>query len=361
MPVDHERMRSWLGIGMMCGSSLDGTDLSLCRYTLSPNGDWSYAFIETETVPYGEKWDERLRSLPELSACDLVREHAAFGRYLGQLLQVFQSRASDSVQVVGVHGHTLFHDPDQGYTFQLGAGETMAAFADCPIVSDFRAKDIALGGQGAPLVPVGERCLFPGIDCFLNLGGIVNLTTPSQAYDICTGNQVLNDLAARIDPTLRFDPEGQNAARGRVFEPLLQQLEAQDYVRREGPKSLGREWYESHLRPILEGCDASVTDLLATYTEHIALQVSRALKSHASVLVSGGGWHNMHLMDRIRFALQGTGVSIVQSEDSDLVLFKEAMIFGFLGLLNLLGKPNVDGALTGSKKSLIGGSFHHPR
>ncbi len=357
-------MRSWLGIGMMCGSSLDGTDLSLCRYTQSSEGNWNFEFIETETVPYGDDWDQRLRILPKGNACDLVREHAAFGHYLGRLLASFRARVSESIEVVGVHGHTVFHDPANGYSFQLGAGEAIAAFVDSPTVCDFRLKDISVGGQGAPLVPVGERCLFPEIDFFVNLGGIVNLTTPSQAYDICTGNQVLNDLAEKLDPTLRFDPGGHHAAQGRVNEALLQQLESLDYVLLEPPKSLGREWYESDLRPRLEDSEASPNDLLATYTEHIALQVARALmveaRSGSRVLVTGGGWYNTYLLDRIRSAVAGTGIDIVNPASADVVLFKEALIFGFLGLLSLLGEPNIDGRLTGARESVVGGSLHHP-
>ncbi len=361
---DDESVGAWFGVGVMCGSSLDGTDLALCRYNRGSDGLWTHDFIATETIPYEEPWGKHLLELPHASAQELASSHVAFGHYLSGLLVDFQARFPEPVHVVGVHGHTVFHDPDRGYTFQLGDGETIAAGLDCPVISNFRTKDIALGGQGAPLVPVGEQLLFPEIDCFLNLGGIVNLTTPVGAYDICTGNQALNELAEKLDPNLRFDPEGRYAAEGRVIESLLAALESQEYILRSPPKSLGREWYESQLHPLLATNEASVRDLLATYTEHIARQVARALEAYEAgspkLLVTGGGYYNTYLLDRIKSLLEVGATAVVDPASSDLVLFKEAMIFGFLGLLNLLGETNIDASFTGARKSVIGGSIHQP-
>jgi anhydro-N-acetylmuramic acid kinase len=357
-------MHSWIGIGVMSGSSLDGVDLSLCRYSWSPDGGWTFEFLASETYPYQSEWIDRLRALPTASALSLAHAHSEYGRLIGHLIRSFQSKTQDSVDFVAMHGHTVFHRADLGYTFQLGEGEVVAAFCDCPLVNNLRSKDVALGGQGAPLVPIGERLLFPDINLFLNLGGIVNISTPTTAFDICIGNQALNDLAVLVDPNLAYDPDGRLASSGTVDGGLLNQLNSLAWFRTPPPKSLDREWYVAAILPLLNRSEASGKDKLATFVEHISFQIERALgeeiRNPEQMLVTGGGWCNRCLLERIRDRLLALNVTLVQPEPAELTLFKESLVFGFLGLLNLLGERNVDETLTGASQSSIGGSLHSP-
>ena len=357
-------MHSWTGIGVMSGSSLDGVDLALCRYSLSSTGEWFYEFLASETYPNHSEWSRRLPALPHASAACLAQAHSDYGRYIGGLIQSFQAQHPDPVDFVAVHGHTVFHRPELGYSFQLGDGEVISAFCDCPLINNLRSKDIALGGQGAPLVPVGERLLFRDTKLFLNLGGIVNLSTPSVAFDICIGNQALNDLAAIFDPTLSFDPDGTLAAAGTVDEELMGQLNSLDWFQSPPPKSLGREWYLTEMLPIIDKSASSTRSKLRTLVEHIASQIENGVRDYyggsGKILVTGGGWYNRCLLGRIRNRLSSLEVTVIESESGELTLFKESLVFGFLGLLNLLGERNVDGGLTGASRSCIGGSLHIP-
>ncbi|MDA7633463.1 anhydro-N-acetylmuramic acid kinase [bacterium] len=357
-------MHSWIGIGVMSGSSLDGVDLSLCRYSCSSNGGWTADFLATETSEYQSEWIERLRALPSASAVSLAQAHSEYGRYIGRLIQSFQAKTQVPVDLVAMHGHTVFHRADLGYTFQLGEGEVVAAYCDCPLVNNLRSKDVALGGQGAPLVPIGERLLFPDIDLFLNLGGIVNMTTPTSAFDVCIGNQALNDLAAIIDPSLSYDPEGLMASSGSVDERLLNDLNSLAWFQSPPPKSLDREWYVAAILPLLNRSEAPGENKLATFVEHISLQIERAarenIRNPGKMLITGGGWHNCFLLDRLRDRLLTLDVTLVEPKPEELTLFKESLVFGFLGLLNLLGERNVDEHLTGASRSSIGGSLHSP-
>jgi anhydro-N-acetylmuramic acid kinase len=348
----------------MSGSSLDGVDLSLCRYSWSSNGGWTFEFLASETSPYQSEWVERLRALPSASAVSLAQAHSEYGQYIGRLIQSFQAKTHASVDFVAMHGHTVFHRADLGYTFQLGEGEVVAAYCDCPLVNNLRSKDVALGGQGAPLVPMGERLLFPDINLFLNLGGIVNISTPTAAFDVCIGNQALNDLAVIMDPSLSYDPEGRMASNGTVNETLLNQLDSLAWFRSPPPKSLDREWYVAAILPLLNRSEAPVENKLATFVEHISSQIERAVRENirnsGQMLITGGGWHNRYLLDRIRDRLLALDVTLVEPESAELTLFKESLVFGFLGLLNLLGERNVDENLTGASQSSIGGSLHSP-
>ena len=357
-------MHSWIGIGVMSGSSLDGVDLSLCRYSWSLNGGWTFEFLASETHSYQPEWIERLRALPSASAVSLARAHSEYGVYIGRLIQSFQAKSRVSVDFVAMHGHTVFHRADLGYTFQLGEGEVVAAYCDCPLINNLRSKDVALGGQGAPLVPIGERYLFPDINLFLNLGGIVNITTPTAAFDVCIGNQALNDLAESVDPSLAYDPEGLLASRGAVDETLLNQLNSLAWFQNPPPKSLDRKWYVEAILPLLKRSETWGENKLATFVEHISIQIETAVSKNSrnscQILVTGGGWYNRCLLDRIRDRLFSLQVTLVEPEPAELTLFKESLVFGFLGLLNLLGERNVDENLTGASRSSIGGSLHSP-
>ncbi len=349
----------------MSGSSLDGLDLAAVRFERSPKGDYAYELLVGECVPYDEERRQQLEGLATASAFDLAHAHAEYARFLGQTLAAFLERNELKPDFVALHGHTVFHQPELGVTFQLGDGEGVAAFCPCPVITNFRSRDVALGGQGAPLVPKGESELFPDFDLFLNLGGIVNLGAREAAFDICVGNQALNALAGRLESPLAYDRDGLLAASGRVDPALLALLRDNPWYQRPPPKSLGREWFDANLKELLAEYDGTVADGLATYVEHVVQEVVRGVRPNSRrgdrCLITGGGWHNHHLRERLCAALDGEGVRVEASVSDLLVDYKEALIFAFLGVLALQGEPNILAGKTGARIASVAGCIHPTR
>jgi anhydro-N-acetylmuramic acid kinase len=344
-------------IGLMSGTSLDGIDLAACTFT-EHEGHWMYTLHHATTLPYSAYWDKLLKELPSKSAQEVFAAHQALGKLYGDCIIDFVAETGFQPQLIASHGHTLFHAPAEGYTVQIGSGAAIAAITGIDTVSDFRSMDVALGGQGAPLVPVGDHFLFPEYDACINLGGIANISLVQGgkrvAWDICPVNMALNELAEREG--LSFDVNGELARCGRLLNDVLNGMQELDFYTQNGAKSLGREWYEQAFRPLLG--QGSAADLCRTVCEHIALQIAQSLKplpADAKVLFTGGGAFNSFLMERIqeRCAQQTT------VPDAGLVNFKEALVFAFLGALNYYGRVNVFDSATGSVKCHIGGAFHY--
>jgi anhydro-N-acetylmuramic acid kinase len=147
-----------ISLGIMSGTSLDGVDLALCRFKEN-KGIWKYDILDAFTIPYTSNWESKLRSAHRLNVQDFLLLHNEYGKYIGNLAKQFLEK-KPSPDIISSHGHTIFHQPDKGFTFQLGNGAAIAATANISTVSDFRSLDVALGGQGAPLVPVGDKLLF---------------------------------------------------------------------------------------------------------------------------------------------------------------------------------------------------------
>ena len=338
----------------MSGTSLDGVDLALCTF-----GKGAFVLEAAKTVPYPAEWEERLRQATQLTGVELTRLDRALGTYLGGLCADFLAGAKAPV-LIASHGHTVFHEPGQGMTLQIGHGPSLRAAAGWPVVYDFRSADVAHGGQGAPLVPIADRDLFTGYDACLNLGGFANVTLtradPLLAFDICPCNTVLNDLANRLG--LAYDAEGAMAERGRVIADLLEVLDGDPYFVQRPPKSLGREFVAERVTPALAAFDgAGVPDLLQTYSEHVAQQLARAIAPQVStgrLLVTGGGARNTFLVERLRVLLQGWEVEL---PDRALVDFKEAIAFAYLGYLHQQGLPGNIPSVTGAGALAVLGSY----
>lgn len=350
-------MKETLAIGLMSGSSLDGLDLALVRFT-EDEGRVAYTILEAETLPYPEHWQRRLAdaflSKPEaLGPLDLE-----YGAYLGDCLRDFAVRHQVRPDFVASHGHTVFHQPERRFTLQIGNGQALANHSGFLTVNDFRSEDVSKGGQGAPLVPIGDRLLFSDYPLCLNIGGIANVSYEKQgqriAYDLCIANQALNWLAQRQG--LPYDQDGLIAQSGKLDEALLDQLNDHPYYRQQPPKSLGREFFERYQRPLLE--EKPIADALATFTEHIALQIATALETvpQGKLLVTGGGALNTFLIERLQ---QHTHHEVVVP-DKRTVNYKEALIFAFLGLLRLEGKTNVLCSVTGAPTDSCSGRIWHP-
>jgi anhydro-N-acetylmuramic acid kinase len=339
-------------IGMMSGTSLDGLDISAVDFFYSDEG-WSFKIVEAETIGYTENWETRLRNSTELSGEKLIQLHTEYGRFLGEKINQFIKETGFIPEIIASHGHTVFHQPENHFTFQVGSGADIAAETGITTIADFRTGDVALGGQGAPLVPVGDRLLFSEFESCLNLGGFANISYEKNntrlAFDICPVNFVLNFLAQKEG--LQFDKNGELGKKGSINEELLNRLNNLSFYKQKPPKSLGKEWMDKHFFPIVETSNLSVRDTLRTAYEHIALQISEASPENGKMLVTGGGAFNTFLIDRIKKHSQAE----VVIPEKIIVDYKEALIFAFLGLLKMLGEINCYSSVTGAKRDSSSG------
>ena len=337
-------------LGLMSGTSLDGLDMALCHFDDSRH----FRLLAAETVSYPDGWRQRLATLHQATALEYVRIDNELGHWMGQQAAQFLSRRQLKADCIASHGHTVFHQPEQGFTAQIGDPNALCAEASIPVVGDFRRLDVALGGQGAPLVPVGDRLLFGNYDCCINLGGIANLSYEAHrqriAYDICPCNMALNPLAARQGAA--YDRDGLMAQRGTCDASLLQQMESLDYYHTAPPKTLGKEWFEARFLPLLDEHHAT-DDMLRTVTEHIARRLAASVPDGAaSVLLTGGGAHNRFLVSLLRQKRPDIEVVVPSPEVVD---YKEAIIFALLAYLRLQGEANALASVTGAKRDSCGG------
>ncbi|HLS27211.1 MAG TPA: anhydro-N-acetylmuramic acid kinase [Opitutales bacterium] len=358
-------MKTFRGIGLMSGTSLDGLDLAYCSFSENSDGSWNYEFLETETVSYSKEWRDRLATVQTASAEVYAQTDAEYGELLGSILNDFIHVRKIDPDFAASHGHTIFHQPEKKFTAQIGDGETMAAHLPCPLVTNFRSRDLALGGQGAPLVPFGEKHLFPDCQLFLNLGGFANIAFRGIAYDVSPCNFALNQIVREHDSQLEFDPDGKIARSGSCNQAVLTKLNALPYYAEPPPKSLGREWFEEHFLPILrEEQTLSAPDLLSTLTHHIASQIERAVAAteprNTEILITGGGFKNKFLAELLKEKLQKFGITFYSGNTEQLVDYKEALIFAFLGLHTLLARTNILASATGAIRPSVSGSIHLP-
>ena len=341
-------------VGMMSGTSLDGMDIILCRFH-KDRGKWHYHILKAETYDYSPEWKQKLNESVTLGAGSFLLLHNEYGEYIGGRVKEFLAEDGLNAELVASHGHTIFHQPDRRFTFQLGSGATIAARCQITTISDFRTMDVALGGQGAPLVPVGDELLFNNYRFCLNLGGFANISNLKNyvriACDICPVNIVANNLALRAGN--EFDSEGLMGSHWKIFPELVHALNALDFYSKPAPKSLGREWVESTFFPVLSRFELTLEDLIRCVYEHIAVQISNYVNNYetGNVLVTGGGAFNSFLMQLIR---QKSKSSFVIPE-IQLVKFKEALIFAFLGLLRYLNEVNCLASATGASSDSFSG------
>ena len=344
-------------IGLMSGTSLDGLDIAFCEFSQDEN-HWNYKILCAETIPYDDRWHNVLSTIESGSALDFVTTDIEYGHLLGRLTREFIDKYHLHPHFIASHGHTIFHQPEHKITSQIGHGSAIAAETGLPVVCDFRSLDVALGGQGAPLVPIGDALLFDGFDFCLNIGGFANISYQAAnkriAYDVCPANIVMNQLA--LQAGFGYDPDGMLAASGTVNQQLLGILDALPYYNLAFPKSLGKEWVVQHIFPLLKNSDQSTNDLLATFCEHIAKQVSAATEGEkgSKLLITGGGALNKFLITRIRH--HATSEIIIP--DIHTINFKEALIFAFLGVLRRRNEINCLRSVTGAVKDSSGGAIY---
>lgn len=346
----------------MSGTSMDGLDIALTSF-VENKGEWSFDLLHCKTYSYTEDWIKKLSTSKVLSGIELTILDAELGKLFAQNVNNFLREFSieaESIDFIASHGHTVFHQPERGFTLQIGCGESLSFLTEIPVINDFRTKNVLAGGQGAPLVPIGDKYLFSEYDACINIGGFTNITLnqhghPLIAFDISPGNLPINLLAQQLGK--QYDENGEIARQGKTDLELLNTLNQIDYYSLTPPKSLGTEWLENQFLNCLDA-ETDTSDKINTITEHIADQITRVLNSHEirKALITGGGAKNTYLIERIR---SKTNAEIVIPM-SEIIDFKEALIFGFLGCLNQLNKPNSLASVTGSRRDVIGGAYHKP-
>ena len=367
MDADFAAARPATVVGVMSGTSLDGLDLALVRLARRDDATWAYELLAGVTRPYDPGWRGRLEGAfadtdPAIDALD-----AAYGRWLGEEVWRFAAAAGATPDLVASHGHTVHHRPGEGYTRQVGDPRLLHEVCGIPVVADFRTADVALGGEGAPLVPVADRLLFGAYAQCLNLGGFANVSYEAPdgrrlAYDITVVNALLNRLAEAAGRP--YDADGELARAGRVDERIASRLDALPFYRATPPKSLGREWLEASVWPVFAAAALPAGDALATATSHVARQLAGALARgpRGEILATGGGAYNAYLIECVRDRLPGThrlvfpeGGESGEGAPASLVDFKEAVAFALLGALRVRGETNALASVTGAARDSSGG------
>ncbi len=336
-------------LGVMSGTSLDGIDLAICTFT--KNQEWEYKIEKSNTLKYPISWKSKLATLHTRNKAILEQTDIQFGQYIGETINTFLN--GKQVDFIASHGHTIFHQPENNYTLQIGCGKTISQTTKITTINDFRSLDVSLNGQGAPLVPIGDLLLFPKHKYCINLGGFANISIKKNkeiiAFDTCPANIVLNDICKELG--IEYDYNGDISREGKIVPTLLQQLNQLDFYIKKAPKSLGREWVEKHISPILK--NHKPEDMLCTFCEHIAIQIGKFLADE-SALFTGGGVFNSFLMERIRFHSKAK----IIIPNKELIEFKESLIFAFLGVLRLRNEVNCLKTVTGADRDNCAGVIH---
>ncbi|MBC7845100.1 MAG: anhydro-N-acetylmuramic acid kinase [Flavobacterium sp.] len=351
-------------IGVMSGTSLDGVDLSNIKFRLE-NNKWTFEILESETIAYSQSWVNQLKSAVDYSEMELENLNQDYTKLLATIISTFiEKHTIENLDAVCSHGHTILHQPQNGFTLQIGNLPEISKLTHQTVVCDFRVQDVKLGGQGAPLVPIGDRILFLEYDYCINLGGFSNVSFEQNgkriAFDISPVNTVLNFYANQLG--LNYDDKGKISRTGKVNTDLLNELNALNFYQQTFPKSLGFEFVKGIIIPIIESYKISIEDKLRTFTEHVALQTALALNGFETknvkknrMLITGGGAYNDFLIESIQSYL--TEIELVIPSPK-ILEFKEALIFALLGVLKLRDEINVLSSVTGANKDHSSGIIY---
>lgn len=351
---------TWVVIGLMSGTSLDGLDVAVCEFVAGHDlTEWRGQISRFECFRYPPELASRLRRSMELTSEKLFKLDRDWARFSAKCVNTLNTKAD----LLSSHGHTVFHNPNDGYTVQIGSGADLAALTSLPVVCDLRRLDVAYGGQGAPLVPKADSILFSQYSACLNLGGFANIShlnssQNTRAWDIGVCNNLLNLLAS--ERGLAYDNHGEIASSGKVIPAFLTDLMSLSYHHLSPPKSLGIEWVNAEVLPVLNTYKhMPLEDRLSTSVEYIALTIINSCESSGEILVSGGGVFNTYLMSRLDLLSRSHSFEFV-TPDVNMIHGKEAYAFAFLGLLRFLNKPNTLQSVTGASISSSSGAVWLP-
>jgi anhydro-N-acetylmuramic acid kinase len=349
---------SYQVVGVMSGTSLDGIDLAHLYFSIE-SGNWTYKIGICQTIPYPIVWLNKLKDAVHFYEKELQELDNEYTDFLGNTVKKFiENYKIEFIDAVCSHGHTILHQPQNGFTLQIGNLPKIGKIIGKTVVCDFRVQDVELGGQGAPLVPIGDRMLFSEYDYCLNLGGFSNVSFEEKgeriAFDISPVNTVLNYYANQLG--FDYDDKGEIARSGKVNQTLLVELNSLDFYQKKYPKSLGIEFVNSTIIPLINCFTISIEDKLHTFVEHIAIQIAVALsKTEGKMLVTGGGAYHVFLLERMKDYLPKMEIIV---PDSNTLEFKEALIFGLLGVLKLRNEINTLSSVTGAKKNHSSGKVY---
>lgn len=341
------------GIGLMCGTSHDGLDLADVSFDFKDK--WEFTIHGTRSFDLPASLRDRLGSATSSSAFELIKLDVDFARFTARSVLEYLNESKSSAQFIASHGVTVFHQPNSGLGLQIGNGGIISSLTGITTVSDFRIQDISKGGQGAPLIPVADKYLFPQFDHTLNLGGFANCTDTRNetiGFDICACNLALNHIAKKAG--LSFDRNGELARNGSVIPTMFDSLNQLEFFTQKPPKSLGYEWFAESILPVLDQSSDSLENTAATFVEHIAFQISKVFNQNFNVLVTGGGTHNDFLLERIRFMSKAR----IEKPSDEIINFREAIAFSFLGLLRLNNLTNTYASVTGAQSDTISGAVY---
>lgn len=348
-------------IGLMSGTSGDGLDLAYVHF--EHRETWSFRIERAETIPFPEELGKNLAESHQLTGLELSQLDVDFGKWMGIQVKEFYEKFRLNPDAVASHGHTVFHQPARGLSLQIGNGWALHQASGLKVINDFRMQDVQLGGQGAPLVPIGDRLLFPAVDFCINLGGISNISMENNgsriAFDSSPFNLLLNAEAQKLGKA--FDAGGEIARSGEVNLTLFEALNRLPFYEKKSAKSLGREDMEQDFFPLIKKSGLSPADTLSTLVEHFAFQISSVIltfstKKTPSVLLTGGGAYHTYFIERLDHYLKKHWVKV--EADSQLIEFKEALIFAFLGVLRLRGENNCLASVTGAIRDNCGGTVY---
>ena len=351
-------MESYTSIGSMSGTSLDGLDMVACRFEFDKR--WNFEILKANNISYSHKWVNRLTDIDELTALDFVFLHNEYGKFTGKQIAEFCADLPEKPLLIASHGHTIFHQPGMKMTFQIGSGAIIAAETGIQTVCDFRSMDVALEGQGAPLVPIGDELLFDEYEFCLNLGGLAHVSFRDggvrKAFDICPANMAFNHFTKEMG--YEYDLNGSMGRLGTVHPELLELLNSLEFYKIKGPKSLGREWFETAFLPLIYSFQLQTEDILRTLYEHVSDQLTLSIDRYpkGQMLITGGGAHNVFLIELLSEKTKHK--TIVPS--AQIIDFKEAIIFAFLGVLRLRRENNCLKSVTGADHDHSGGVIYLP-
>lgn len=342
-------------LGVMSGTSLDGVDFCLVSFNSKNISD--FKILKTHTYKYDETWKNSLRNAIKLNNREIRKLNVEFGllisKYVNQFIIDF---STPRIDLISSHGHTVFHEPEKGITLQIGDGMTISKKTRIKVVCNFRSQDVKLGGQGAPLVPIGDLNLFMGYKFCLNLGGFANISIKTkkkiQAFDICPVNTVLNYYSKKMGH--EFDRNGFLSKSGKVDKILLSELNNLNFYKKPGPKSLGIEFVNKLIIPLIEKRFLKPNDILMTFIDHISFQINESVKKHTlnKILITGGGVFNKNLIETIKSKVKHK----VIIPNKEIINFKEALIFAYLGILRINNEINCLKSVTGAKKNHSSGN-----
>ncbi len=352
-------------IGIMSGTSLDGLDIASCEFTFET--DWKFKILYSETIEYSEIWKSKLSNAFFLDNTGIESLDNEYGAYIAEVVMKFIQKYNLQIDLISSHGHTIFHKPKEKISLQIGSGRIIAQKLGIITISNFRQQDVMLGGQGAPLVPIGDHLLFSEYDLLLNLGGFANISWRNEkgireACDIGPCNILFNAICNKIN--LNMDADGALAKSGKLIPELYEKWNQLEFFKLNHPKSLGREWFEENYKQDINLEKYSANDLLATASTHIAdqilifiskIKVNKAFK----LLCTGGGSYNTYLIKKINSLIPIESELIKPS--NKIINFKEALIFAFIGLLRFQGKNNVLASVTGASKDHSSGEIFIPQ